>query len=114
LRNEVPGVVQFLPFRLRKKDTFEEVTGYSVGQILSFVDCLDRKRTVVRNNWEPVNEFGDFAIRWPAVLNVALIGDERLFRIRGYSVCIVVRRDLKDTIEKSGFAGQRFDPLTLT
>jgi len=82
-----------------------------VYQFLRFIDCLDRKRTKVRNNWEPINDWGDFGVRRPVTLKRVLIGDEMLFRIKGYSVCIVIRSDLFEAMEQAGFQGQRVEPL---
>jgi hypothetical protein len=72
---------------------------------------LDRGKTKVRNNWEPINDWGDFGTYRPLVVNRALIGDKRLFRIKGKCGSIVIREDLKDAIETAGFKGQRFDLL---
>ena len=110
----VPGVVQFLPFRFQRPDGSGQVVGYSVGQILKLVDCLDRSRTKVRKNWEPINERGDFDTLPPLVLKQSLIGAERLFRIKGDCRTIVIREDLKRSIEDAGFASQRFDLLATT
>ena len=109
----VPGVAQFLPFRFQRPDGTGQVAGYCVGQILKRIDCLDRNRTKVRQNWEPINEWGDFATYWPSgvVLNRSLIGEETLFRIKGHCRSIVIREDLKHAIENEGFMGQRFDLL---
>jgi len=110
LEREAGGHIQFLPFQLRVgRWRPRKMTGYFVGQFLRLVDCLDRKLTAVRDNWQPVNDYGDFGIRHPAVLSTAAIGGENLFRVLGYRVCIVIREDLKDAIEKHGFAPQRFD-----
>jgi hypothetical protein len=106
-----PGLMQFLPFRLQRPDGSGEVRGFSVCQVLKSVPCLDRSRTKVSDKWEPINEFGDFDLRGPAVLDRALIGDERLFRIKGESTLIVIREDLKAAMESVGFKEQRFDFL---
>jgi hypothetical protein len=107
----VPDVIQFLPFRFQRPDGSGQVVGYCVGQILSLIDCLDRAKTKVRKNWEPINAFGDFSTYRPLILSRALIGDGRLFRINGDCGTIVIREDLKDAIEREGFKHQRFDLL---
>jgi hypothetical protein len=107
----VPGLIQFLPFRFQRPDGTGQVADYCVGQILNLLDCLDRARTKVRKNWEPINDIGDFDTYRPLVLSRSLIGDERLFRIKGNCRSIVIREDLKDAIENAGFEGERFDLL---
>jgi hypothetical protein len=114
LETTVPGLVQFLPFRLLVEDTGREVNSYCVGQILTLIDCLDRRRTRVRNNWKPINNWGDFGVYPPTVLNKALIGNANLFRIKGQCHSIVAREDLKEAIEQAGFKDQRFDLLDVT
>jgi len=111
LDDAAPGLVQFLPFRLQRRDGSGEAFGYCVGQILRLVDCLDRKRTRVRKNWQPINERGDFGAYRPFVLDRSLAENERLFRLKGNRRSIVVRDDLKTAIEQAGFDGQRFDLL---
>lgn len=111
LEKAARGLIQFLPFRLLVEYDGREVTTFCVGQVLSLVDCLDRRRTKVRNNWNPINSWGDFGTCRPIVLNEQLIGDNKLFRIKGHCRSIVVRQDLKEAIEQAGFKGQRFDPL---
>jgi len=109
-----PGLIQFLPFRFQRPDGTGQVTSYCVGQLLRRVDCLDRTRTKVRNNWQPVNSWGDLGIYRPIVVSRRLIGEERLFRIQGKCGSIVIREDIKDAIENAGFKGHRFDLLECT
>lgn len=104
-----PGVIQFLPFRFQRLNGKDQVAGYCVGQILRVVDCLDRQRTSVRNNWEPINAGGDFGVMRPFALSRSGIGDEKLFRIQGKRGTIVIREDVRHAIESAGFSGQRFD-----
>jgi hypothetical protein len=104
-----PGSVQYLPFYWYSK-LDGSPAGY-VMQLLRRIDSLDRQRTVVRRNWIPINEFGDFGVRHPIVLAVAAIGDERLFRIHGKCLSIVVREDLMVAIRRAGYHSQRFDLL---
>jgi hypothetical protein len=114
MEDVLPGVIQFLPFRFQRLDGTGQVAGYCVGQILRRVDCLDRNRTKVRNNWRPVNDSGDFGTYAPLVLSRSLIGQEKLFRIAGSCGTIVIREDVKRAIEDAGFTGQRFDLLETT
>lgn len=111
LEKRAPGLVQYLPFRLKKLDSSRRLNGYCVCQVLRAIDCLDRKRTKVRKNWEPINDDGDFETVRPIVVSRRLIGDEYVFRIKGMCRSIVIREDLKDAIEDAGFKEQRFDLL---
>jgi hypothetical protein len=112
LKRYVPEFVNVLPFRLVLQDG-SEVKAYGVGQLL-LVDCLDRDRTKVKNNWMPVNDFGDVGAYDPIVLNRTLIADNVLFRVKGKCSMVVVRDDLKEIIEHAGFDGQRFNELEVT
>jgi hypothetical protein len=107
MENIASDLIQFLPFRFQRPDGTGQVTGYCVGQLLRLVDCLDRDRTKVRNNWEPINERGDFGTYRPIVLSRSLIGEESLFRIKGMCRSIVICEDLKKAIEDGGVKGQR-------
>ena len=82
LESHAHGSIQFLPFRFQRPDGTGQIVDYCVGQILRSVDCLDRERTKVRTNWQPVNSWGDFDVR-EMVLKTDLLGGERLFRING-------------------------------
>jgi hypothetical protein len=86
LEKHVPRLVQFLPFRLKKVDESCELKGRFVCQLLRLVECLDRTRTKVRDNWEPINEWGDFATLRPLVLDREMVGDQILFRIKGRAI----------------------------
>jgi hypothetical protein len=114
LEAQLPGLVQYLPFRFQRFDGSAQVTGYHVCQFLEHVDCIDRTKTKVRKDWEPINSYGDFATLQPLVLDKRLIGDARLFRIKGCCGTIVIREDLKSLIERAGFKGQRFDLMEST
>ena len=109
IEDKAPGLVEFLPFRFQRPDGTGQVTGYCVGQILKLVDCLDRSRTKVRDNWEPLNSWGDFGTLRPFFLTRSLIGNEMLFRIKGKCGSIIIREDLKSIIENGGVGVQRFD-----
>jgi len=111
IEDAIPDAIQFLPFRFQRPDGSGQIADYSVGQILLLVDCLDRTRTKVRNNWEPINGWGDFGTYRPMVVSRSLVGDNRLFRIKGCCRSIVIREELKNAIEDAGFQGQRFDYL---
>ena len=109
LESHAHGSIQFLPFRFQRPDGTGQIVDYCVGQILRSVDCLDRERTKVRTNWQPVNSWGDFDV--PNGFENRPFRGRRLFRINGQRGILVIREDLKDAIEAAGFKGQRFDFL---
>jgi hypothetical protein len=114
LEKAAPAMVQFLPFKLLVECVGKVVTGFCVGQVLRLLDSLDRERTKVRNNWQPINGWGDFGTLRPIVLKENVLADNKLFRIKGQCRSIVVRQDLKEAIERAGFTGQRFDLLRVS
>lgn len=77
---------------------------YYVANYLDVIDCLDRKRTDVIDDWEPINDLGDVGIITP-VLSRRNIGDSVLFRVRHNSNMVVVREDVKDHLERSQVSG---------
>jgi hypothetical protein len=114
LDTNAPGAVQFLPFRLEVERPRRDLEGYCVCQFLEFVDCLDKRRTHSADSWETTNEFGDFELRTPIVFATANIGDQRLFRVAGYSVCILMREDLRQSMEHAGFTGHNFKTVEMS
>jgi hypothetical protein len=114
LEREVPGHVQYLPFRLRGADGKGEKKGYCVGQILRMVDCLDRKRTTIAGSWDAIDEGKSVQVRGPVVLERRKCARERFFRVAGYNICIVVRQDLKEAIEEAEFLGTSFRELDVS
>jgi hypothetical protein len=110
-----PRSVQYLPFKLQCHNRADQIDAYSIGQLLTLIDCIDKTRTKVRTTWNPVNRFGDFDTFWPidVALRSELIGDASLFRVKGNCGSIIIRADLKSAIEDAGFGRQRFAPITV-
>jgi len=113
-----PDSFQALPIRLQNEDGEGEVPGYSVIQYLRWVECIDRKRTEVRDgSWEPINSSGDYAVGSSTTmffLDRAKIEAEKLFRIQGMSTHVVIRQDLKEAIEEAGMTGCEFEELQVS
>jgi hypothetical protein len=111
------GLINYLPFRLQLPDGEGEIKGYCIAQYRRRIDCINRKKTKVENDrWEPINEFGDFD--FPFMTKIYLsrkkIGEEKLFRIQGSSTNVVIRQDLKESIEKAGITGCVFKEMLAT
>ncbi|MGV8121572.1 MAG: suppressor of fused domain protein [Candidatus Xenobiia bacterium LiM19] len=112
-----PGEVQYLPIRIcNYRGRMEEIEGYHAGNTLRIVDCIDRRQTpaipeignrtrgMYRNPGEKVN----------VVLNPALTGDEKIFRINGWESMLIVREDVVKAIKKAGFTAGRFTKMKMT
>lgn len=110
---EVPGQIQYLPFRLRASVGHGEIDGYCVANYLKLIDCLDRDLSRSANNWQSDGDPIDFAIR-EQVLSQRLIGDERLFRVLGDYTEIIIREDLAKSIEAAGMTGCKFVPVQVS
>ena len=106
------GLIRYLPIRLQTPEGEGETREDCVVQYLRRVECIDRERTEVKDGkWEPINCIGDFATRGPLCLVREKIENERLFRIQGDGLSVVIRQDLKEAIEEAGMTGCEFDEL---
>jgi hypothetical protein len=110
--------VQFLPIRLVGKASRKELTGYSIMNYLSVIDCLDREKSNYRI-WTKENllfwekrpwMLGTFEYVQNPVLQSQKIGDALLFRMWGWDM-VIVREDIKRAIEKAGIIGCRFTAI---
>ncbi|MFM9965207.1 MAG: imm11 family protein [Planctomycetaceae bacterium] len=116
LEQRLPDAIQYLPIRLQRPDGSGEVVGFSIAQVLVNVDCIDQKRTPVRDGKWRRDPYGNFEIlltseirlKWDAIRN------HQIFRIDGSSITLVVRQDLKEAIEEGGFSGCAFERMKVT
>lgn len=110
------GDIQYLPVRLKHKESGREIEGYHIANYLRIIDCLDRERSVyqiwTKENlifWEKrPHKLGKFRDVRKAVLDVNRIGDARLFRLWGWQMMVIVREDVKVVIEEVEITGGRF------
>lgn len=114
LERETPGVIQFLPLRLRRADGADPVEGYYLAHVLVAVDCLDRERTTVRDAKWKMNRDGWYDIVHGITLDRRLMGDHRLFRVAGCPAMLIVREDLRRAMEQEQFTGCAFEDRVLT
>jgi hypothetical protein len=111
LEREVAGSIQFFPISLCRPDGSGVISDYCVGDLLKSVDCVDRSRTVSASDWVPVGRNESFQLRAPIILDPNLIGEERLFRVKGYSRPIVITDALKKALQVVGFRRHLFSPI---
>jgi len=104
---EVKGV-QFLPIRVVRKETGEEVPGYWVLHVWKQISALDEEHTVY---FEPRDE------KYPQldIIKVALrkeaIGKAEIFRLKERKVSIYVSRRVKERLEEIGATGFKWIPV---
>jgi hypothetical protein len=104
---EVKGV-QFLPIRVVRKETGEEVPGYWVLHVWKQISALDEEHTVY---FEPRDE------KYPQldIIKVALrkeaIGKAEIFRLKERKVSIYVSRRVKERLEEMGATGFKWIPV---
>lgn len=111
--------IQYLPIRIEHKDSHKEVGGYQIANYLNVVDCLDRQRAEyqvwTKENllyWdERPHLLGTFRDISSAVLVAEKIADARMFRLWGFRSMVIVREDVKRTIEDEKITGCRFTSL---
>jgi hypothetical protein len=111
LEKEVPGCIRFFPILLSHSDGSGEISGYCVGELLKVVDCIDRSQTISTNNWVLAGRNQSFQLQAPIILDPKPIGEERLFRVKGYSRPIVVTDDLKKAVQAGSFRRQIYTPM---
>ncbi len=100
--------VQFLPIRVVRKETGEEVPGYYVLHVWKHIPALDEEHTVFL---EPKDE------KYPqlSILKVALrreaIGKADIFRLKEKHVSVYVSRRVKERLEEIGATGFKWIPV---
>lgn len=110
--------IQYLPLIMRGEKSNREITGYSIANYLSIIDCLHRQRSIYRiytkSNlmfWEQRPEMlGTFTDVQKVVLDKSKIGESRLFRLWGYDI-VIVREDIKLALEQKEITGCKFTEL---
>lgn len=100
--------VQFLPIRVVRKETGEEVPGYYVLHVWKHIPALDEEHTVFL---EPRDE------KYPqlSIIKVALrreaIGGADIFRLKEKPVSVYVSRRVKERLEEIGATGFKWIPV---
>ncbi len=111
-----PGEVQYLPLKIYNKGT-GEIEGYHIGNVLKIIDCLDRENTIhqeTESKDSRSGRSGKLSEKKNIVLNPALIGDAKIFRLKDWEFMIIVRDDVVKAVKKSGFSASRFSLIKMT
>lgn len=104
---EVEGV-QFLPIRVVRKETGEEVPGYYVLHVWRHIPALDEEHTKfieLRDGKYPERIIAVVALRWEAIKDVDI------FRLKEQDVSIYVSRRVKKRLEEIGATGFKWIPV---
>jgi hypothetical protein len=100
--------VQFLPIRVVRKETGEEVPGYWVLHVWKHISALDEEHTKFiepRNEKYPQLSIAVVALRWAAIKDVDI------FRLKEKHVSIYVSRRVKERLEEIGATGFKWIPV---
>jgi hypothetical protein len=100
--------VQFLPIRVVRKKTGEEVPGYYVLHVWKQIPALDEEHTVYL---EPRSEKYPEPIIGKVALRKEAIGNADIFRLAEYDVQIYVSRRVKERLEEIGATGFKWIPV---
>jgi hypothetical protein len=111
--------IQYIPLKIINRWNDQEILDYSIANYLQVIDCLDRVRSKykvwTKENllfWEKRSYMlGTFQGVSEVVLNKDHIGDSKLFRLWGWNCMVVVREEIKTSIEKAGITGCLFSEL---
>ena len=118
ISKECPNVIQYLPIHIKSRPLKQTIDDYFIANHLRVVDCLDRDRAEYeiwsRNNllyWEKRPWLlGTFRTIRKFVLQTTKIVDDKLFRLWGWDM-VIVREDLKISMEQSGITGGRYHEI---
>ncbi len=100
--------VQFLPIRVVRKETGEEVPGYYVLHVWRHISALDEEHTVFL---EPRSERYPEPIIGKVALRKEAIGNADAFRLAEYDVQVYVSRRVKERLEEIGATGFKWIPV---
>lgn len=102
------GGVQFLPIRVVRKETGEEVPGYYVLHVWKHIPALDEEHTMYI---EPKSEKYPEPIIGKVALRKEAIGNADVFRLAEFNVSIYVSRRVKGRLEEIGATGFKWIPV---
>lgn len=106
-----PDLIQFLPFRLQRDDGSQPMRGYSFGNFLKVIDCIDKQHTMVEDDdWTPTDD-GIYMTRGPLYLHRPAIEDAVCFLVQGTCGYVIVRGDVHEELERRRFIGCRFEEV---
>ena len=87
--------------------------GYSLGKFLQVVDCIDRKRTRVDDDWTPAST-GEYQTYGPVHLREPAIRDAICFLVKGASRYVICRDDLREALQREQFQGLEFGEVRIS
>jgi len=110
-----PGEVQYLPLKIYK-DGRKEIEGYYIGNVLRIVDCVDKEQTHQDSESKArlPGRSGKPGAKDSIVLDPALVGDAKIFRLKDWEFVLIVRDDVVKEIKKAGFSASRFSRMKMT
>jgi hypothetical protein len=104
------GDIQYLPIRVLRPNG-EEIEGFSIANITTVRDALDRKRSDISrfaDNFPAPSKRGLISAVRKTVLLGSRLGGCDIFRLDGYRVAYYVSERFKEVFEKGGFTGYSF------
>ena len=110
LESEAPGEAQFIPTDIWLDSKGKKVKrGYCILVSLGLEDCIDLSKTPHKI------KDGEVDILFNFTLDRARISEHRrLFRLKHNDIVTIMRQDLKDIIEESGFTGFQFQEVPVS
>ncbi len=117
-----PGAVQILDLFLRRAISGEPVSGYSIANIVTVVDCVDRLASrdsiYTRDNYphwaKYPDKLGQFRSFDNLVLSRAAMEGQGMFRVKGWEGAIVVTETIVQAIEAMRLTGCQLQEVNTT
>lgn len=107
-----PGAVQRFPVTV---DGFDGA--FEILNVTRAVRCFDEDASDIQYVTEDAvrpERVGTYEMVVEAVIDPALAGDERLFRVEGWRVMLVCDGEVRDALTVDGYSGLRFEELALS
>lgn len=104
--------IQRFPVRV---DCIEE--DFEIINVVACVDCLDTERSEISEWWEEGNDIRPDKAGMPHVIDRLVIdpervGDHRIFRIKTWTVPVIVSEAVKQALEEARVSGVLFRPVS--
>jgi hypothetical protein len=107
-----PGAVQRFPVTVDGLDG-----AFEILNVTRAVRCFDEAASDIQYVTEDAvrpERVGTYEMVVEAVIDPALAGDERLFRVEGWRVMLVCDGDVRDALAAEGYSGLRFEELAVS
>ena len=117
-----PNSIQYLPLKIINENNNKHVNGYYIANYLNKIDCLDRINSkyeawtkenlmFLKDRPQMLYTFRDIQ---KVVLDSKKISNNKIFRLWGWDVMIIVREDIKNIIEAANIIGCNFNKIETT